>query len=43
MELVKAAAKVFLYKNHPSTTAHDIDNAIAEQQQIRFSPEHLDY
>ena len=24
-------------------TAHDIDNAIAEQQQIHFSPEHSDY
>jgi hypothetical protein len=24
-------------------TAHDIENAIAEQQQIRFSPEHAEY
>jgi len=24
-------------------TAHDIDNAIAEQQQIHFSPEHAEY
>ncbi|MFT5295890.1 MAG: hypothetical protein ACI9YH_001906 [Colwellia sp.] len=24
-------------------TAHDIDNAIAEQQQIHFSPEHSEY